>query len=204
MLKKVFLPLCLYSVLTASMVNLTPELSSMDMMINGEKIHISRIQDTKHKLRNEYTLTSRVSPPFEIQPYIVCKGVKTVSELDVFKFIQEELPKGAMLIDARISNWYQKSSIPAAQNIPFTIFAGNKIIDTLKRLGVTHKNGQFDFSNVKKLMIFDNGPWCPQASREIHFLTDIGYPKKKILYYRGGMQYWSILGLTIAHPQESH
>lgn len=204
MFQKIFLPIYLFATLNASTVNLTPELPTIDMIINGKKIHISRIQDTKHKLRNEYTLTSRISPPFEIQPYTVMKGIKTVSELDVFKFMQEKLPKGALLIDARISSFYTTSSIPAAKNIPFTIFAGDKIIDTLQTLGVTQKANQFDFTKAKELLIFDNGPWCPQASREIHFLTDIGYPKKKILYYRGGMQYWSILGLTIAHPKESN
>jgi len=32
-------------------------------------------------------------------------------------------------------------------------------------------------------------------------LVKIGYPKSKILYYRGGMQYWQILGLTTTLPK---
>jgi len=201
MLKKIFLPLYLLAFVHAAQVNLTPELSAIDILINGEKIHISRIQNINHKLRNEYTLTSRIAPPFEIQPYRVMKGIKTISELDVFDFMQHQMPKGNMLIDARLSQMYDKSTIPAAINIPFTTFATPKALETLEHLGVKHVKNKFDFTEAKKLLLFDNGPWCPQASKEIHFLVNLGYPREKILYYRGGMQYWSILGLTIKHPQ---
>ena len=187
----------------AAKVNLTPTLASIDMVYKGETIHISRIQDTNHKLRNEYTLTSRISPPFELQPYQVADGVQTVSELDVFTFIQNSLPKGGLFIDARLSNWHNKSTIPAAINIPFISFANTNILLSLQKLGVTKQQGKLDFSQAKDLLIFDNGPWCPQASREIHSLLGLGYPREKIRYYRGGMQYWSILGLTLKYPHSN-
>lgn len=204
MLKMYFLPLFLLSSVHAGQVNLTANIPAIDIVINGEKIHISRIQNTNNKLRNEYTLTSRISPPFEIQPYIVMKGIKTISELDVFDFIQQEVPKGHMFIDARLSQMYNKSSIPAATNIAFTEFTANKVTQTLKRLGVSYSDNTYNFTQAKKLLIFDNGPWCPQATKEIHSLVALGYPLDKILYYRGGMQYWNILGLTVKRPSKNN
>ncbi len=39
-------------------------------------------------------------------------------------------------------------------------------------------------------------PWDPQATKAIKSLLSIGCPESKILYYRGGMQDWYLLGLT--------
>lgn len=185
----------------ASQVNLTPSLSSIDITVNKKKIHISRIQDINHKLDNNYSLTSRLSPPFEIQAYTVIEGVKTVSELDVFTFIQKDLKKGSLLIDARLAYWFSQSSIPTAINIPFTSLGDKNNTKLLKKFGITKKDKKLYFKKAKKILVFDNGPWCPQASNAIRTLVKMGYPKEKILYYRGGMQYWSILGLKYAYPK---
>jgi len=186
--------------LEASQVPLSPDLNAIDIQINGKSIHISRIQDTNHKLDNNYSLTSRLSPPFEIQPYIVLDGIQTVSELDVFEFIQKELKKGNLMIDARLKHWFSQSTIPTAINMPFISISSDKNI--LSTLSISKKEDVLDFTQAKTLLIFDNGPWCPQASEAIRTLVNMGYPKDKILYYRGGMQYWSILGLVYAHPKE--
>lgn len=93
MTKYLSLLLLLLVTVEASQVPLSPDLDAIDIEIKGKKIHISRIQDSNHKLENNYSLTSRLSPPFEIQAYTVLKGIKTVSELDVFTFIQEDLKK---------------------------------------------------------------------------------------------------------------
>ncbi|MDQ7085191.1 MAG: rhodanese-like domain-containing protein [Sulfurovum sp.] len=186
----------------ANQVNLTPTLPAIDMTLDGKKIHISRMQDSNHKLRNEYTLTSRLSPPFEIQPYSMMEGIETISELEVFDFIQHKLKKGALLIDARLESWFYQSSIPAAINIPFPSISAMDNNATLERLGILHDTDTLDFSQAKDLLIFDNGPWCPQATLHIEALVTLGYPKEKIIYYRGGMQYWSILGLIYAYPKE--
>jgi rhodanese-related sulfurtransferase len=198
MIKYFSLLLLLLVTIEASQVPLSPSLDTIDIKIKGKKIHISRIQDTNHKLDNNYSLTSRLSPPFEIQPYTVAKGIKTVSELDVFTFIRKELKKGHLLIDTRLEHWFYQSSIPAAINIPFTSISSNKKIR--KQLSISKKGEILNFSKAKKILIFDNGPWCPQATEAVKALLKLGYPKEKILYYRGGMQYWNILGLIQSHP----
>jgi len=39
--------------------------------------------------------------------------------------------------------------------------------------------------------------WCGQSPSSIKTLLRFGYPAKKLKWYRGGMQDWEILGLTV-------
>ncbi|VAW54980.1 FIG00992709: hypothetical protein [hydrothermal vent metagenome] len=74
----------------------------------------------------------------------------------------------------------------------------------LKLFGTTTDNtGKTDFSNVIKLTLFCNGPWCDQSLRAIKGLINAGYPPEKILYYRGGMQAWKSFGLTTVLPENN-
>jgi len=187
-------------------VNIKKGLPYVDVDINGESIRIERIQDTKHKLKNSYTKTSRPAPPFTIQPFQPIKGIETVSELDVINFIANEVNDNTgLLVDARMPKWHQVGTIPGAINIPFSILStkdDNPFISQIFELfGAVQKQGKWDFSKAQKLMIFDNGPWCQQGVRAMKNLVHLGYPKSKIQYYRGGMQYWQILGLTTIKPK---
>jgi len=193
------------TLLNAGAVNIEKNVPFIEVKINGETIKIERIQDTSHKLTNSYTKTSRPTPPFGIQPFEPIKGIKTISELDVLQFIKNDLPKNeALLIDARMPKWNKAGTIPASTNIPFSVLTPSKKIayrSMLNILGVKKENNKWNFKQAKTLLIFDNGPWCQQGVRAMQNLTKIGYPKSKILYYRGGMQYWQILGLTIKIPK---
>ena len=40
------------------------------------------------------------------------------------------------------------------------------------------------------------------GAEAIKALLDHGFPKEKVSYYRGGMQMWRILGLTVVTPKE--
>ncbi len=44
--------------------------------------------------------------------------------------------------------------------------------------------------------------WCGQSPRAVKGLLALGFPPEKILYYRGGMQAWQSLGLTVVVPEE--
>ena len=57
-----------------------------------------------------------------------------------------------------------------------------------------------DFSNAKTLVLFCNGIWCGQSPTTIRTLLRMGYPAAKIHYFRGGMQNWQSLGLTVVSP----
>jgi len=205
---KSFLILSLFaSSATAVEVNIKKGLPYVDIDINGKPFRIQRIQDTKHKLTNSYSKTSRPAPPFSIQPFQPIKGIETVSELDVLDFLQNKVSKNqGILVDARMPKWNKAGTIPGSTNIPFSILSSKRgknpyIEKIFSLLGVTKEEGKWNFSNAQMLLIFDNGPWCQQGVRAMTNLIKLGYPKSKMLYYRGGMQYWQILGLTTIIPK---
>ena len=205
--KSLLILACSISMSQALDVNIVGGLPYVDVDVNGENIRIQRIQYTNHKLKNSYTKTSRPTPPFNIQPFEPIKGVRTVSELDVIDFIKENLSENeGLLIDARMPKWYQNGTIPGSLNIPFSILSGGKentYIDQIFEIfGVEKDNSKSDFSDAQTLLIFDNGPWCQQGVAAMKHLIRLGYPKEKILYYRGGLQFWQIVGLTTTKPKD--
>ncbi|CAA6820200.1 MAG: Unknown protein [uncultured Sulfurovum sp.] len=192
--------------LRALEVNILADLAYVDVDVDGQAVRIQRIQDTKHKLSNSYSKTSRPTPPFSIQPFQPIKGIETVSELDVIDFLQNQvaLNKG-VLLDARMPKWNKNGTIPGSTNIPFSILVSkddNAYIQKIfSLLGVKKTKDSWNFDKAHKLLIFDNGPWCQQGVRAMKNLLKLGYPKSKMLYYRGGIQYWQILGLTTIVPK---
>ncbi|SFV65290.1 hypothetical protein MNB_SV-14-1446 [hydrothermal vent metagenome] len=195
----------LTTALNALEVNIKEGLPFVKVEINGKIIKIQRIQDTNHKLTNSYTKTSRPTPPFGIQPFQPIKGIETVSELDVIDFIKDKLPTNkGILIDARMPKWNRAGTIPGSINIPFSVLTPSTKVSYKKIIGLLggkKEDNTWNFKNAQSLLIFDNGPWCQQGLRAMQNLVKIGYPKSKILYYRGGMQYWQILGLTTTVPK---
>lgn len=193
---------------------------------DGQVVKVQRIQDKKHKITGSFAKTSRQCPPFCIQPTQVDPSIKTVTEIDIFDFMEKDIVDGTgVLIDARVPSWHKKGTIPGSINIPFIVFekgpTDQELVDALYGLGVRQRgdvggitrsletmgffNGKlktedWDFSQAKKLILWCNGPWCGQSPRAIRALLKLGYPAEKIHYYRGGMQTWQILGLTTIKP----
>ena len=193
--------------LSAREVNIARDVPYVDIEVDGATVRIERIQDQTHKLSNSYIRTSRPTPPFYVQPYQPIAGIETVSELDVIYFIRDKVKENkGLLIDARMPKWYQHMTIPGALNVPFSILSheegGEYISQIFDFFGVVKKDKGWDFSHAETLLIFDNGPWCQQGVYAMKHLVNMGYPKEKILYYRGGMQFWQILGLTTIKPKE--
>ena len=197
-----FLLFLVSSSLWADSINITPDMHSVEISIEGKNYTIDRIQEPDIYLINTYSLTSRPSPPFFIEPFKVSEGVETYGELEVLDFLKL---KDGILIDARLPNWYEKSYIAGSINIPFKIFLSDsperdKILKEFG--GEKSTNTSWDFENAKKLLFYCNGAWCGQSPTAIKALMKIGYPEKKIKYYRGGMQAWQLLGLTIIIPKK--
>lgn len=213
-------------------VNISKSISGINTAHNGNVIRIQRNQDKKNVLTGGYTKTSRQCPPFCIQPLSVAPGVNTVAELEVINFIKNSVNKGTgVLIDARTKSWFEKSTIPSSINIPFNTFDRDSSdlvkASALAKLGVTVKSDQtessdsiidqmmnlmkedtiqtsskWDFSLAKKVLLWCNGMWCGQSPRAIRGMLALGYPADKIYYYRGGMQAWQSLGLTVVKGDE--
>lgn len=192
----------------AEEVQITAEIPFIEITIGGETVYIERIQDTENRLDDEFTKTSRACPPFCIQPAEVAEGVRTIAELEVLSFLENEVQDGSgILIDARLPDFYLNGTIPGSVNIPFNVLDVNDneyLEQILMALGAkTGRDGGLDFTNAKELMLYCNGLWCGQSPRAIRNLLAAGYPAEKLFYYRGGMQAWLSVGLTEYVPGES-
>jgi len=186
----------------ANVVEIVEGMPYVEVEADGKTYKIERAQDVDGYLTNTFALTSRPSPPFFIEPFSVDEGIETYGELEVLEFISK---KEGLFIDARLANWYAKSAIPTAVNIPFKLFLSEspEREKILKDLGGEYdKNGQWNFSNAKTILLYCNGAWCGQSPTAINALIEMGYPKSKMKYYRGGMQAWQLLGLTTIVPKE--
>jgi rhodanese-related sulfurtransferase len=153
-------------------------------------VKIERIQDTKHEISGEWALTSRSCPPFCIQPNSPAEGVTTIGELELIEMIQD--PE-AVLVDSRTPDWFEGGTIPGAINIPYTY-----ILDELAQLGCELDFDGWDCTEAKTVALFCNGVWCGQSPTAIRNMVNAGYPADRIYYYRGGMQVWRLLGLTVS------
>ncbi len=124
-------------------------------------------------------------------------GVETYGELETLEFLTlvSQNPKEYILVDSRTKSWFDTGTIPLAVNMPFIHFEQpqkfpKEFENHLSMLGVVKKGSKYDFTNAKKALFFCNGIWCGQSPRAIAALVKMGYPKNKILWYRGGMQDW--------------
>lgn len=172
----------------AEPVNLRPDLPEVTIETPSGPRTISRIQDNDHEVTGEWARTSRPCPPFCIQPMTPAPGVTTIGELELIDMLAE----GATVIDSRTPDWFQGGTIPGAINIPYT-----QIIDQLALLGCEPDFDGWDCENAQRVALFCNGLWCGQSPTAIGNMIEAGYPAERIFYYRGGMQSWRVLGLTV-------
>ena len=181
-------------------VQITKDISSIDVMHLGQKVTIKRIQDPYHVLSDDYTKTSRSCPPFCIHPMNVAEGIETIGEVELMDFFKNKIKTGkGVLIDSRLSSWYTTETIPSAVNLPYPLVenADKSTIESIfTSLGAKKVGDKFDFSNAKELAMFCNGVWCDQTPRLIKAMLKNGYPASKMRYYRDGFQGWKLLGFT--------
>lgn len=208
-MKHLLLPLLLLAAAlpaAALDVNITPELEYVDVMHRGKAVRIQRNQDPNHTISDRYALTSRKCPPFCIQPAGIAPGVETIGELEMLAYLGQAArgDDSVLVIDSRTPDWVANGTIPGSVNIPWTTLdtgAGADpfdIADILRqRFGVKHREGLWDFSSAKTLVLFCNGNWCGQSPANIRSLLALGYPAERLKWYRGGMQNWEMLGLTV-------
>lgn len=138
-----------------------------------------------------------------LQPISIDKEIQTVGELEVLNSIKkaEKAPSKYILIDSRRSEWYDQMTIPTAVNLPYNEIAYDKDFKEdfnrmLKILNIKKSEEGLDFSEAKSATLFCNGSWCAQSIKAIFTLIDLGYPKEKLLWYRGGLQDWMAYGMT--------
>ena len=189
---------------------ITPTLDSIEVMHKGKKVTIQRDQDKTHLIPKAYSKTSRRCPPFCIRPMHLLPGVETVGELEVIGYLKQmaDGSDSVLVVDSRTTDWLARGTIPGSVNIPwnrinvdvgdFEIGTSAETLDAImqEQFGAVHKDGGWDFSKAKTLVLFCNGLWCGQSSINIKTLARLGYPSAKLKWYRGGMQDWVSVGLT--------
>ncbi|MFA6014090.1 MAG: rhodanese-like domain-containing protein [Gallionellaceae bacterium] len=178
----------------------------LEVLHLGNPVTIRREDNPTATIRAEYALTARKCPPYCIQPMQLTSGVETLGELEVLDYLKR-IRQGEdklMVIDSRTPDWYAKGTIPGAVNIPYAQDMAGRASDLpgvkkslLELFGVKEISGVYDFSASYTLAVFCNGPWCGQTPNYIRTLLGLGYPATLIKWYRGGMQDWCSLGLTV-------
>jgi len=138
----------------------------------------------------------------KIQPFNIF-GLKTIGELEVLHHIvkAKKDPSNYVLVDVRKEEWYEIVTIPSSVNIPYPNIAYDEDFPEdheklLNTFNITYKNGKYGFKDAKNAVIFCNGAWCAQSAKAVKELLDIGYPKEKLQWYRGGIQQWINLSFT--------
>ena len=186
--------------------NISAGMPSVEVLHQGKPVTIRREDNPSATIRAEYALTARKCPPYCIQPMQLAEGVETLGELEVLDCLQR-IRQGEgklMVVDSRTADWYVKGTIPGAVNIPYAQNMAGQATDLpgvkrslLDLFGVQEAGGSDDFSAAYTLAIFCNGPWCGQTPNYIRTLLALGYPASRLKWYRGGMQDWCSLGLSV-------
>ncbi len=194
---------------TPRSVNITNDIPYLDLKIaNGKTVRLERVQDQTNVIDFEFGRTSRPCPPFCIQPISLGAGIETVGELEIIEALRKinAGDKSVLVVDARTRNWLQEGAIPGAVSIPWTKLhlehtSEEELMEILEfELGVVRMDALLNFENAKTLMIYCNGNWCGQSGTVIRSLRNLGYPEHKLKWYRGGVQAWKMLGLTLVLP----
>ena len=197
------------SSIAAKPVGITPAMMDASVTHDGKTVMIMRDQNNKAVVNPAFAKTSRPCPPFCIQPIVLAPGVETLGEQEIIGYLSKMHggDNSILVIDSRTPDWVKKGTIPGAVNIPWTALNPAKGADPISigeiledSFGAVSLEGLWDYSNAKTLVMFCNGMWCGQSPNNIKNLLKFGYPAHKIKWYRGGMQNWSNLGLSVAQP----
>lgn len=186
--------------------NISADLPAVEVLHHGRPVTIRREEDPIATIRADYAPTARKCPPYCIQPMQLAPGVATLGELEVLDCLKRmrDGDSSLMVVDSRTPDWYAKGTIPGALNVPYAQNMAGQATDLpgvkqtlIELFGARKAGGTYDFSAARTLAIFCNGPWCGQTPNYIRTLLSLGYPAGKLQWYRGGMQDWCSLGLTV-------
>lgn len=182
-------------------VMISGELYSVELVHNGKPLTLKRNQDPKHKITALYQRTNqgKIQPLHPFAPH----AVETIGELEMIDYLVKKSSgdDSLMIIDSRTADWVKRGTIPGAINIPFTSFKdSSRAAEIMESEFNVEVSDVMDFSNARTLVMFCNGNWCGQSPAAIRKLLSLGYPAAKIKYFRGGMQSWHALGLTVVKP----
>jgi rhodanese-related sulfurtransferase len=173
----------------ANEVSITSDVPWVEVQTEEGTVEIQRVQDTSNVIGGDWARTSRPCPNFCVQPMVPAPGVTPIGELEILEMLQD--PE-AIVVDSRVVPNYESGAIPGAINIPYTEAA-----DRLDELGCEIDFDGFICDEAKKVALYCNGNWCGQSPTAARRMLAAGFPAEQLFYYRGGMQAWRLLGLTV-------
>ena len=205
MMRKAFAGILLGAVIASSptamaegkKAKISPELFSFTVTHDGETVEVMRNQDPENKISELYNTTFRGMPQ-AMNPFTP-HDVETLGEREFTAYmIDAQEDENIMIVDTRTEGWHFRLTIPGSVNYPFTLMKEKEDMeDALDDFGVVIEGENYDFDGAKTLVMFCNGYWCGQTPTMGRALLAAGYPEEKLKYYRGGMQAWTSLGLTV-------
>ena len=90
-------------------VNITNEISFIDVKHNGKEVRIQRNQSLDNLINSEYAKTSRKCPTFCIQPHNLGNCIETIGELELLNYLEKSLlptvAYSSCLILRRLKYW---------------------------------------------------------------------------------------------------
>ncbi|SFJ92942.1 rhodanese-like domain-containing protein [Celeribacter neptunius] len=186
---------CFGAAAMAEPVGITPDTMSVTVETGAGPVEISRIQDNANEVTGIWAQTSRPCPNFCIQPMTPAEGVTTIGELELMEMLQAP---DAVVLDSRVQPDFEGGAIPGAKHMAYTEAA-----DRLGELGCEPDFEGFicEGDAVPRVALYCNGPWCGQSPTAARRMIEAGFPAEKLYYYRGGIQVWRMLGLTVVVPE---
>lgn len=204
MIKKAFAGVVLGAVVLSSPLAqaerkamIAPDLYSFKVSHEGDMVEIMRNQNPDNTISELYSTTFRGTPQ-AMNPFAP-HDVETLGEREFTSYMMDaQKDENIMIVDTRTVGWHARLTIPGSENYPYTLMDDkDDMEDALDDFGVVVEGDNYDFSKAKKLVMFCNGYWCGQTPAMGRALLEAGYPEEQLKYYRGGMQAWTSLGLTV-------
>ncbi|QFS81448.1 Rhodanese-like domain protein [Roseivivax sp. THAF40] len=166
---------------TAQDAGLTPTLSRLDTQIAGLPITVAR--------------NGPACPPACLQPMEAAPGVTPMGEAELVAFLAGPAAEmQGIVVDARSPEDHAQGTLPGAISLPgATLRSDNPYrAELLAALGLAPGR-----SPEHALVVFGQGPLDPAPVAALRALYEAGYPQEKLHYYRGGLDVWTALGLTV-------
>jgi len=178
------------------------DLYSIEVKHKNKIVSIKRNQNRDNIISKYYQKTHRgkIQPMHPFKPH----AVETIGTLEIINYLKKinSGDENLMIIDSRTKAWVKRGTIPGTINIAFTEFKNEeRALEIMEdELNVLNTGSALNFKNAKTIIMYCNGIWCGQSPTAIRKLLEFGYPAARIKYYRGGMQNWESLGLTVVKP----
>lgn len=193
----------------AQQVRLTEDIARFRFQFEGRTHDVARSAAPDRALLSRLVPGRIVCPPACLTPLTLSPGVETVGELEVLDFMRDSVEMGGgLIIDARAPDAFEAGSIPGAVNLPVTIFTNAEsnpfFGPVMQNLGgQPQQDGRWNLARALDLVVFCENSACASAPRAVEALLEIGYPARRLRFYRGGMEAWLSRGLPASRPSGS-